>query len=45
MASVSLRIPSGLRKIEVAQAVAAHLDPARNRLRSFATFRDVIAEA
>ena len=36
---------TGLRKIEVAQAVAAHLDPGRNKSRSFATFRDVIAEA
>ena len=36
---------TGLRKIEVAQAVAAHLDPDRNKSCSFATFRDVIAEA
>ena len=36
---------TGLRKIEVAQAVAAHLDPDRNRSRSFAIFRNVIAEA
>ena len=32
----------GLRKIEAARAIAAHLDPSRNRSRSFQVFRDAI---
>ena len=36
---------TGLRKIEAACAVAACLDPSRNRSRSFANFRDAIVEA
>jgi len=36
---------TGLRKVEVARAVAAHIDPARSRSRSFAVFHDAIAEA
>lgn len=36
---------SGLRKIEAARAVATHFDPARNRSRSFAHFRDAVIEA
>ena len=35
----------GLRKIEAARAIAPNIDPARNRSRSFAAFRDVLAEA
>jgi hypothetical protein len=31
---------SGLRKVEAARAIAAHMDPARNRSRSFGHFRD-----
>jgi hypothetical protein len=34
----------GLRKIEAARAIAPHLDPDRNRSRSFQVFRDVIRE-
>ena len=34
-----------LRKIEAAQAVAAHFDPDRNSSRSFAVFRDAVSEA
>ena len=36
---------TGLRKIEAAQAVAAHIDPQRNRSHSFAAFREALAEA
>ena len=36
---------TGLRKVEAARAVAAHIDPARSRSRSFALFHDAIAEA
>ncbi len=36
---------SGLRKIEVARAVGALADPARNRSQSFAVFLDAVAEA
>ena len=36
---------TGLRKIEAAHAVAAHIAADRNRSRSFAHFRDAIAEA
>lgn len=36
---------TGLRKIEAARAVAAHMDPARNRSQSFGKFADAIAEA
>lgn len=35
---------TGLRKIEAARAISAHLDPARNKSRSFAAFRDVVLE-
>jgi hypothetical protein len=35
---------TGLRKIEVAQAIAARMDPALNRSRSFQVFRDVVRE-
>lgn len=34
--------PGGLRKIEVARAVAAHLAPDGNRAHSFVTFRDAL---
>lgn len=36
---------TGLRKIEAAQAIAAHITVDQNRSRSFAHFRDAIAEA
>ena len=36
---------TGLRKIEAARAVGAHIDPSRNRSRSFIAFRDALAEA
>ncbi len=36
---------TGLRKIEAARAIAAHIDPQRNRSHSFAAFREVLAEA
>ena len=36
---------TGLRKIEVAKAVAAHIDPERNGSRSFGHFRHAIEEA
>ena len=36
---------TGLRKIEAAQAIAAHIAVDQNRSRSFAHFRDAIAEA
>ena len=35
---------TGLRKIEAAQAIAPHIDPARNRSKSFQVFRDAIRE-
>lgn len=35
---------TGLRKAEAAQAVAAHIDPARNRSRSFAHFWEAVTE-
>ena len=35
----------GLRKIEAARAIAPNIDPARNRSRSFAAFRDALIEA
>lgn len=35
---------TGLRKIEVASAVAAHMDPDRNKSRSFQVFRDALRE-
>lgn len=35
---------SGLRKIEVAKAVAAHMGPERNRSRSFHALRDALLE-
>jgi hypothetical protein len=34
----------GLRKIEAAQAIAPHMDPARNSSRSFQVFRDALLE-
>lgn len=34
----------GLRKIEAARAVAAHMQPLRNTSRSFCTFRDALLE-
>ena len=34
-----------LRKTEAARAIASNIDPARNRSRSFAAFRDALAEA
>lgn len=36
---------TGLRKLEVAGEIGKHLDPGRNRSRSFAHFRDAITEA
>ena len=36
---------TGLRKIEAARAVAARIDVGRNRSRSFARFRDIVAGA
>lgn len=36
---------TGLRKVEAAEAIARHIDPARNRSRSFGVFRSVVAEA
>ena len=36
---------TGLRKVEAARAVAAHIDPARNRSQSFGLFVSAIAEA
>lgn len=36
---------TGLRKMEAARAIAAHIDPARNSSRSFNLFADAIAEA
>jgi hypothetical protein len=35
----------GLRKIEAAEAIAPHMDPARNTSRSFQVFRDALLEA
>jgi len=35
---------TGLRKIEAATAIGAHLDPERNRSKSFARFRDAVTE-
>lgn len=34
----------GLRKVELARAIAPHMDPGRNRSRSFQVFRDVLRE-
>lgn len=34
----------GLRKVEAARAVAAHMEPSRNTSQSFCTFRDVLLE-
>ena len=34
----------GLRKVEAARAIAPHMDPARNRSRSFQVLRDVVLE-
>ena len=36
---------TGLRKVEAARAIAAHLAADQNRSRSFVNFRDAIAEA
>lgn len=36
---------TGLRKIEAARAVAAYIDPARNRSHSFTKFHDALVEA
>jgi hypothetical protein len=36
---------TGLRKIEAARAIGAHVDPGRNRSRSFVRFHRVIGEA
>ena len=36
---------TGLRKSEAARAIAPHIDPNRNRSRSFAVFRDAVEEA
>ena len=36
---------NGLRKIEAARAIAPNIDPARNRSRSFAAFRNALIEA
>ena len=36
---------TGLRKIEAARAIAAHIDPGRNRSHSFSTFCAVLGEA
>lgn len=35
----------GLAKVQAATAIGRHIDPARNRSRSFTVFRDAIAEA
>ena len=35
----------GLRKVEAARAIAAHIDPARNRSQSFGVFVGAIREA
>jgi Domain of unknown function (DUF4276) len=37
--------PGGLPKIEAAQAIAPHTDPARNTSRSFQVFRDALLAA
>ena len=34
----------GLRKIEAARAIATHMDPRRNRSKSFCVLRDALAE-
>lgn len=36
---------TGLRKVEAAKAIAAHINPDRNTSRSFSVFRRVLAEA
>lgn len=36
---------TGLRKVEAARAIAAHIDPSRNRSQSFGLFVDTIVEA
>ena len=35
----------GMARVQAAAAIGRHIDPARNRSRSFAAFRDAIAEA
>lgn len=35
---------TGLRKIEAARSIAAHMDPSRNRSTSFQAFRDALTE-
>ena len=37
--------PRGLSKQQAAQAIAPHMDPARNTSRSFQVFRDALLEA
>jgi len=36
---------AGLRKVEAAESIAAHINPGRNTSRSFSVFRSVLAEA
>ena len=36
---------TGLRKVEAAESIAAHIDPDRNRSRSFSVFRRALVEA
>lgn len=36
---------SGLRKVELARSVAAHMDPERNRSQSFQAFRSAVKDA
>ena len=36
---------TGLRKVEAAEVIAAHIDPGRNTSRSFGVFRSVLADA
>ncbi len=38
-------VRGGLRKVEAARAIAAHIDPARSQSQSFRAFRDVVVEA
>ena len=36
---------TGLRKVEAAEAIAAHINPSRNQSGSFRVFRGILAEA
>lgn len=36
---------TGLRKVEAAESIAAHINPDRNKSRSFSVFRRVLVEA